>query len=73
MPACFRSSVWVCGCQFLFSSLNVWGESGCGFWATLVSNNRAGTEEWTRDVVEGYEGVASGLGQDNARSLSGAV
>ena len=39
----------------------------------LVSNNRAGTEETTRDVVEGYEGVVSGLGQDNATCLSGAV
>ena len=39
----------------------------------LVSNNRAGTEERTRDVVEGYEGVVSDLGQDNATCLSGAV
>ena len=32
-----------------------------------------GTEETTRDVVEGYDGVGSGLGQDNASCLSGAV
>ena len=73
MSACFRSSVLVYGCQVLFSSLNVLGESGSGFWATLVSNNREGTEERTRDVVEGYEGVVSDLGQDNATCLSGAV
>ena len=48
-------------------------ESGCGFRATLVSNNREGTEELPRDVVDGYEGVASGLGQDNTTCLSGAV
>ena len=36
--------------------------SGVGFWATLKRNNREGTEETTRDVVEGYEGVVSGLG-----------
>ena len=40
----------------------------------LVSNNREeGTEEMTRGIVEGYEGVASDLGQDNATCLSGAV
>jgi hypothetical protein len=46
---------------------------GDGFWATLVSNNREGTEAMARDVVNGYEGVVSGLGQDNATCLSGAV
>ena len=39
----------------------------------LMSNNREGTEERTRDVVEGYNGIASGLGQGNATCLSGAV
>ena len=39
----------------------------------LVSNNHEGTEETTRDVVEGYDGVGSGLGQDYATCLSGAV
>ena len=73
MPACFRSSVLVCGCQVLFSSLNVLGESGSGFWATLVSNNREGTEAMARDVDEGWDGVVSDLGQDNATCLSGAV
>ena len=34
---------------------------------------RAGTEETTRDIVEGCEGVASGLGHDNAMCLSGTV
>ena len=48
-------------------------ESGDGFWATLVSNNCEGTEELPRDVVEGYEGVVSGLGHDHATCLSGAV
>ena len=72
MPACFRSSVLVYGCQFLFSSLNVLGES-VNSGQLLVSNNRAGTEERTKYVVEGYEGVASGLGQDNATCLSGNV
>ena len=41
-----------------------------------MPNNRvqgAGTEETARDIVEGYEGVASGLGHDTATCLSGAV
>ena len=62
---CF--GLWVSG---LFSSLNVLGES-VNSGQLLVSNNRAGTEERTKYVVEGYEGVASGLGQDNATCLSG--
>ena len=48
-------------------------EFGVGFGATLVTNNREGTEELPRDVVEGYEGVAISLGHDNATCLSGAV
>ena len=66
--ACF--GLWVSGLVF---SLNVLDESGCGFWATLVSNNCEGTEELPRDVVEGSKGVASGIGQDNATCLSSAV
>ena len=62
--------LWVSGPVF---SLNVWGESGCGFWATLVSNNRERTEDMTRDVAEGYEGVFSSLGYDIATCLRGAV
>ena len=46
---------------------------GDGFWATLVSNNREGTEAMTRDVVNGYEGITSGLEQDNTTCLSDAV
>jgi hypothetical protein len=38
-----------------------------------VSNNREETEETARNVVEGYEGIASGLEQDTATCLSGAV
>jgi hypothetical protein len=57
----------------LVFSLNVLNEFGVGFEATLVPHNREGTEETTRDVVEGYEGVVSGLGQDNTTCLSGAV
>ena len=57
----------------LVFSLNVWGESCCGFWATLVSNNLERTEDMTRDVAEGYEGVFSSLGYGNATSLSGTV
>ena len=41
-------------------------ESGCGLWATLVPNNREGRKENTRNVVEGSEGVVSGLGHDIA-------
>jgi hypothetical protein len=66
--ACF--GLWVSGLVF---SLNVLDESGCGFRATLVSNNRERTEDMAKDVVEGYEGVASSLGQDNSKCLSGAV
>ena len=62
--------LWVAGPVF---SLNVGGESCCGFWATLVSNNRERTEDMARDVAEGYEGVFSSLGYGNATSLSGAV
>ena len=36
-------------------------------------NNREGTKEKTRDLVGCYEGVVSGLGQNNATCLSGAV
>ena len=57
----------------LVFSLNVLNEFGVGFEATLVPHNREGTEETTRDVVEGCEGVTSGLGQDNATCLSSAV
>ena len=39
----------------------------------LMSNNRERTEDMAEDVVEGYEGVASSLGQDNSTCLSGAV
>ena len=65
---CF--GLWVLSLVF---SLNVLVDSRDGFWATLVSNNREGTEETTRDVVEGYEGVASGLRYVKATCLSGAV
>ena len=57
----------------LVFSLNVLNEFGVGFEATLVPHNREGTEETTRDVVEGYEGVTSGLEYDHATCLSGAV
>ena len=73
MPACFRSRVLVCGCQVYVFSLNGLDESDCGFWSTLVSNNRERTEDMTRDVAEGYEGVFSSLGYDHAMCLSGAV
>ena len=36
-------------------------ESGCGFWATLMSNNREGTEAMATDVVKGYEGLPVAL------------
>ena len=49
------------GVMIVFS-LNGLGESGCGFWATLVPNNRAGTEETTRDIVEGCEALSVALG-----------
>ena len=48
-------------------------ESGCGFWATLMSNNREGTEAMATDVVKGYEGLPVAFGQDNKTFLSGAV
>jgi len=51
----------------------VLGESGFGFWATLVSINREGTEAMTRDIDEGCKSIVSGLGHDNATCLSGAV
>jgi hypothetical protein len=41
--------------------------------AEWESNNREGTEELPRDVVEGSKGVTSGLGHDNATYSSGAV
>ena len=65
---CF--GLWVSGLVF---SLNGLDESGCGLWATLVPNNRDGTEKRTRDVVEGSEGIVSRLGHDIATCLSGAV
>ena len=65
---CF--GLWVSGLVF---SLNVPNEFGVGFWATLVSNNREGTDAMARDVVEGYDGVVGDLGQDNPTCLSGAV
>ena len=65
---CF--GLWVAGLVF---SLNGPDESGCGLWATLVPNNREGMEKRTRDVVEGCEGVPSGLGHNNATCLSVAV
>ena len=65
---CF--GLWVAGLVF---SLNGLDESGCGFCATLVPNNREGMKERTRNVVEGSKGVASFLGHDNTTCLSGAV
>ena len=38
-----------------------------------MSNNREGTEEMTRAVAKGYEGVVIGLGQGTAACLSGVV
>ena len=70
----FDRVFWFVGGRSCF--LSEWaglGESGCGFWATLKLNNREGTEELPRDVVDGYEGIAIGLGHDNATCLSGAV
>ena len=37
----------------LVFTLNVPNEFGVGFWATLVSNNREGTEAMAGDVDEG--------------------
>ena len=65
---CF--GLWVSGLVF---SLNVPNEFGVGFWATLMSNNCEETDAMARDVVEGYEGVASRLGQDDTTCLSDAV
>ena len=39
----------------------------------LVSNNRKGTEEMTKAVAKGYEGVVNGLGHGIAACLSGVV
>jgi hypothetical protein len=38
-----------------------------------MSNNREGTEEMTKAVAKGYEGVVSGLGHGIAACLSGVV
>jgi hypothetical protein len=38
-----------------------------------MPNNCKGTEEMTKAVAKGYEGVASGLGHGNAACLSGVV
>ena len=38
-----------------------------------MSNNRGGTEEMTKAVAKGYEGVTSGLGHGTAACLSGVV
>jgi hypothetical protein len=69
----FDRVFWFVGGKSCFLSQCVLVNSGDGFWATLVSNNREGTEETTRDIVNGYEGIGSDLGQDNATCLSGAV
>ena len=61
---------WVSGLVF---SLNGLVKFGDGFWATLVSNNCEGTDKRARYVVEGSDGITSGLGHDNAMCLSGAV
>ena len=53
---------WFVGGRLCFP-LNGLGESGFGFWASLVSNNREGTEETTSDVVEGYEVFPVALGR----------
>ena len=57
---CF--GLWVAGLDL---SLNGLDESGCGLWATLVPNNNEGMKKRARNVVEGSEGVVSGLGHDN--------
>ena len=36
-------------------------------------NNREGTEEMTKAVAKGYEGVGSGIGYGTAACLSGVV
>ena len=71
MPACCQSSVLVCGCQVFPFSLNAKGE--CGFTEIRMSNNRKGTEEMSKAVAKGYEGVANGLGHGIAACLSGVV
>ena len=38
-----------------------------------MANNREGTEEMTKAVVKGYEGVVDGLGHGIATCLSGVV
>ena len=68
----FDRVFWFVGVKSCFL-LNVLVGSGVGFWATLVSNNREGTEAMARDVVDGYEGIAIGLGHDNATCLRSAV
>ena len=45
----------------------------CVFNFALVPNNREGTEESTRNVVEGSESVLNRLGHVNATCLNGAV
>ena len=69
----FDRVFWFVGVRSCCVSLNGLAESCCGFWATLKLNNREGTEELPSDVVDGYEGIAIGLGHDNATCLSGAV
>ena len=57
----FDRVFWFVGVRSCF--LSEWAtvdESVCGFWATLVSNNRERTEELPRDVVEGYEDIVAG-------------
>ena len=63
---------WFVGVRSCFS-LNVPNEFGVGFWATLVSNNREGTEEMTKAVAKGCGGVVNGLGHGIAACLSGVV
>ena len=38
-----------------------------------MPNNREGTEEMTKAVAKGYEGVVNGLGHSTATRLSGVV
>ena len=64
---------WFVGVSGLVFSLDVLVESGCEFRATLVSNNRKGTEAMARDVVDGSKDVVGGLRQDNTTCLSNAV
>jgi hypothetical protein len=46
---------------------------GCGFTEIWKSNNREGTEEMTKAVAKGYEGVAKCHGHGIAACLSGVV